>query len=242
VKIPRVLAALATAAMVALPVAVVHATSDAAIVRATDQPTIQPPIVTAQDCAGDKVCVTLTVENPVAGTIILELTGHTPSSKVFVDTGARLRLTIVPGTTTYTGCFLNVSSFVEPDFNTLRVEVASSDIAGLQGTETKSDSFSPCTSTSPTPTPTPPGSPPPSQTPTPPQSPTPTPPHSPTPTPTTSQPAGSTPTPTATPAGGGGLAQTGGFQFGFVLAGLVLLVAGLSVLGVTRARSRSTQP
>jgi cell division septation protein DedD len=239
VKIPRVLAALATAAMVALPVAVVHATSDAAIVQATSAPAIQS--IVAQGCADDKVCVTLTVENPVAGNITLELTGHTPASKVFVDTGARLPFTIVPGTTTYTDCFLNVSSFVEPDFNTLRVEFASSDIAGLNGTDAKSNSFEACSSTA-TPTPTPPGSPPPSQTPTPPQSPTPTPPHSPTPTPTTSQPAGSTPTPTATPAGGGGLAQTGGFQFGFVLAGLVLLVAGLSVLGVTRARSRSSQP
>src|SRR5262249_20088361 len=57
-----------------------------------------------------------------------------------------LTFTIVPGTTTYTACFENVHSFIEPDFNTLRVEFKSSDIANLEGTTTKSVSFSPCTS------------------------------------------------------------------------------------------------
>jgi hypothetical protein len=255
VKIPRVLAALATSAMVALPIAVVHLTGDPAIVQATGEPTISS--ITTQGCADNQVCVTLTVDNPVAGTITLELTGHTPGSMDFVDTGARLEFTIVPGTTTYTACFTDVSSFIEPDFNTLRVEFASSDIPDLQGTTTKSDSFSPCTSSTPTPTPSGTPTPTPSGTPTPTPSGTPTPTPSGTPTPTPSgspTPTGSpsptpsgggggggSPAPTSTPGGGGGLAQTGGLEFGFVLVGLVLLVAGLSVLGVTRARSRPTQ-
>src|SRR5262249_49496692 len=71
-----------------------------------------------------------------------------PGSSVFVDTGAALSFTIVPGTTMYTGCFENVSSFVAgKDFNTLRVEFASSDIANLNGTTTKSVDFAPCTPT-----------------------------------------------------------------------------------------------
>jgi len=245
VKIRRLLGALAAATMFALPAAMVHATSD---------PTIGS--IGTQGCADDRVCVTLEVDNPVAGTITLKLTGHTPASSDFVDTGARLTFTIVPGTTTYMDCFDNVASFVEPDFNTLRVEFESSDIPNLQGTTTKSDSFKPCTSTSPTPTPsatptpTPSGTPTPTPsgtptaspsgtpTPTPTASATPTPTGSPTATPTASQPAGSTPTPT--PSGGGaGLAMTGGFDFRFPLAGLVLLVAGLSVLGVSLARSRA---
>src|SRR5215472_1993693 len=102
--------------------------------------------IDTQGCADDKVCVTLTVANPAAGTITLKLTGHTPGSSVFVDTGAELVFTIVPGTTTYTACFEDVSSFLEPDFNTLRVEFKSSDIANLNGTTTKSVAFSPCTS------------------------------------------------------------------------------------------------
>jgi hypothetical protein len=40
---------------------------------------------------------------------------------------------------------------------------------------------------------------------------------------------------------GGGLAQTGGFDFRLLLAGLVFLAIGLSVLGVSAARSRSAQ-
>src|SRR5437660_8654222 len=201
--------------MFALPAAMVHASSDPAIVS-----------IGTQGCADDHVCVTLEVANPVAGTITLELTGHTPASPDFVDTGARLTFTIVPGTTTYMACFDNVASFVEPDFNTLRVEFASSDIPNLQGTTTKSDSFKPCASTTPTPTPTPTPSATPTPTPTgtptptPTASATPTPTGSPTATPTASQPAGSTPTPT--PSGGGaGLAMTGGFDFRFPLAGLV---------------------
>lgn len=238
-KIPRLLGALVVAAMVALPPALVYA---------TDPPTIS--FIATQGCASDKVCVTLTVDNPVAGTITLKLTGHTPGSSVFVDTGARLSFTIVPGTTMYTDCFGNVSSFTAGhDFNTLRVEFFSSDIANLNGTTTKSNSFSPCTSSlppTPTPTPTPPGG---TPTPTPPGgTPTPTPPGgTPTPTPhgsptpTGSQPAGMTPTPTGGQGGGGPLALTGGLDFRFLLAGLVLLVIGLSVLGVTAARGRSAQ-
>lgn len=239
-KTLRLLGALAVAAMVALPAALVHATSGPTIVS-----------IDTQGCADDKACVTLTVDNPVAGTITLELTGHTPGSPVFVDTSARLSFTIVPGTTTYTGCFENVSSFTAGNaFNTLRVEFASSDIPNLQGTTTKSDSFTPCTSSTPTPTPSETPTPTPSGTPTPTPSgtPTPTPSGTPTPTPSgttptppTSQPPGSTPTPTGSPSGGGGLALTGGFDFRFLLAGLVLLVVGLSVLGVSLARSRSAQ-
>src|SRR5262249_48444964 len=119
-------------------------------VHAQGAPTIAS--IDTQGCANDRVCVTLTVDNPVAGTITLKLTGHTPGSSVFVDTGAELSFTIVPGTTTYTACFENVSSFVEPDFNFLRVEFKSSDIANLQGTTTKSVTFAPCTSPSTTPT------------------------------------------------------------------------------------------
>jgi len=104
--------------------------------------------IATQGCANDRVAVTLTVDNPVAGTITLKLTGHTPGSSVFVDTGAELSFTIVPGTTTYTRAFEDVASFIEPDFNTLRVEFKSSDIANLGGTTTKSVSFSPCTSPS----------------------------------------------------------------------------------------------
>jgi hypothetical protein len=212
VKILRLLGALAVAAIVALPAAPVHATS---------VPTIAS--IVTQGCADNKVCVSLTIDNPAAGTIVLELTGHTPGSSVFVDTGARLSFTVVPGTTTYTGCFENVSSFTAGhDFNTLRVEFASSDIPNLQGTTTKSVSFAPCTSPSPTPTPTP------SETPTP----------TPMPTPTASQ--TSTPTPTTSPVAAV-LAQTGGFDFRFPLAGLVLLVVGLSVLLLSAARSRSAQ-
>ena len=236
-KIPRLLGALAAAAMVALPVAVVHATSDPTIVS-----------IDTQGCADNKVCVTLTVDNPVAGTITLELTGHTPGSMVFVDTGARLSFTIVPGTTTYTGCFQNVSSFTAGHgFNTLRVEFASSDIANLEGTTTKSVSFAPCTSPTPTPTPTPSGTPTPTPsgtpTPTPSGTPTPTPSgtSTPTPTPTASQQLTSTPTPTGSPSGGVGLAQTGGFEFRLLLGGLGLLVVGLSVLVLSAARSRSAQ-
>jgi hypothetical protein len=246
VKIPRLLGALAAVTMVVLPAAAVHATTNPTIVS-----------IATQGCADDKVCVTLTVDNPTAGTIALELTGHTPGSSVFVDTGARLSFTIVPGTTTYTGCFDNVSSFTAGhDFNTLRVEFFSSDIANLDGTTTKSVSFAPCTSASPTPTPTPTpsgtptpspsGSPTPtpsgSPTPTPSGRPTPTPSGSATPTPTASQPPGSTPTPSGGQGGGSGLAQTGGFDFRFLLAGLAILVIGLSVLGVSAARSRSAQP
>src|SRR5215469_11313862 len=134
-KIRRLLGALAVAAAVALSAGPVHADSE---------PTIAS--IGTQGCANDRVCVTLTVDNPVAGTITLKLTGHTPGSSVFVDTGAELSFTIVPGTTTYTACFENVSSFIEPDFNTLRVEFKSSDIANLKGTTTKSVDFSPCTS------------------------------------------------------------------------------------------------
>jgi hypothetical protein len=116
----------------------------AAPVQADSTPAIAS--IDAQGCANDAVGVTLTVDNPVAGTITLELTGHTPGSSVFVDTGARLSFTIVPGTTTYTNSFQNVSSFTAgKDFNTLRVEFASSDIANLGGTTVKSVSFSPCT-------------------------------------------------------------------------------------------------
>jgi len=237
VKIPRLIGALAVAAMFALPAALVHATTDTTIVS-----------IDTQGCANDKVCVTLTVDNPVAGTITLKLTGHTPGSSVFVDTGARLSFTIVPGTTTYTDCFGDVSSVTAGlGFNTLRVEFESSDIPNLQGTTTKSVSFEPCTSTTPTPTPTPSGTPTPTPsgtpTPTPSGTPTPTPSGSATPTATASHPPGSTPTPTVSSGGGGGgLAQTGGLDYRFVLAGLVFLVAGLSVLGVSAARSRSAQP
>src|SRR5262249_50182893 len=120
-----------------------------ALLTATAYATIAPTVssIDTQGCANDMVCVTLTVDNPVAGTITLKLTGHTPGSSVFVDTGAELMFTIVPGTTKYTGCFANVSSFVAGQgFNTLRVEFKSSDIANLNGTTTKSVSFAPCTS------------------------------------------------------------------------------------------------
>jgi len=50
-----------------------------------------------------------------------------------------------------------------------------------------------------------------------------------------------TPTPTGGQGGSGPLALTGGLDFRFLLAGLVLLVIGLSVLGVTAARGRSAQ-
>src|SRR5262249_41889492 len=58
-------------------------------VRAADSHGIRggsPPTVDSidtQGCANDRVCVTLTVDNPVAGTITLKLTGHTPGSSVF---------------------------------------------------------------------------------------------------------------------------------------------------------------
>src|SRR5262245_48156471 len=124
-------------AAVALSAGPVHAVSDPTVVS-----------IVTQGCANDRVCVTLTVDNPVAGTITLKLTGHTPGSSVFVDTGAELAFTIVPGTTTYTACFENVSSIVAgQDFNTLRVQFQSSDIPNLQGTTTPSVSFAPCTST-----------------------------------------------------------------------------------------------
>src|SRR5215472_9830507 len=219
-------------------------------VHADSEPTIAA--IDTQGCADDRVCVTLTVDNPVAGSITLKLTGHTPGSSVFVDTGAELSFTIVPAQTTYTNCFEDVSSFIEPDFNTLRVEFKSSDIANLNGTTTKSVSFSPCTSPTPTPTPkgtptptpTPSGTPTPTPsgtpTPTPKGSPTPTPTGSPTPTPTASAPPGSTPTPTGG-GSGGGLAMTGGLEYPLLLGGLLFLVAGLAVLGVTRARSRSAR-
>src|SRR5262245_5914504 len=120
-------------AAVALSAGPVHADSEPTIVS-----------IATQGCANDRVCLTLTVDNPVAGTITLKLTGHTPGSSVFVDTGAELSFTIVPGTTTYTACFENVSAIIEPDFNFLRVEFKSSDIANLNGTTTKSDDFAPC--------------------------------------------------------------------------------------------------
>src|SRR5262249_1749068 len=112
-------------------------------VHADSAPTIAS--ISTQGCANDRVCVTLTVDNPVAGTITLKLTGHTPGSSDFVDTGAELTFTIVPGTTTYTACFENVHSFIEPDFNTLRVEFKSRERATLKGRTPKSVSCSPCT-------------------------------------------------------------------------------------------------
>src|SRR5215469_6954264 len=56
----------------------------AAPVQADSTPTIAS--IDTQGCANDPVNVTLTVENSVAGTITLELTGDTAGSTVFVDT------------------------------------------------------------------------------------------------------------------------------------------------------------
>jgi hypothetical protein len=239
VKIPRLLIALAAAAMFAMPAALVHATSEPGIAS-----------IDTEGCAGNKVCVTLTVDNPVAGTITLKLTGHTPGSAIFVDLGARLTFTIVPGQTTYTDCFADVSAAIAgQDFNTLRVEFASSDIPNLQGTTVKSVSFPPCATPTPSPTPTPTGTPTPtpsgSPSPTPSGTPTPTPPGSPSPTPGASPPPGSTPTPVASPSGGGGagagLAMTGGLDLRFLLAGVLILLAGLAALVVSVVRNRSSQ-
>jgi hypothetical protein len=194
-------------------------------------------------CSAPSVCVKVTVDNPQPGTIELELTGHTPGDKPFVDTGApHQTITLDASHTTYTACFGDVTQFVsDKGFNTLRVEVASAS-AGITGTDTKSNpSFSLCGT--PTPTPSAPSSP----TPSAPSSPTPSAPSSPSP----SAPSSPTPSAPSSPGGGGGggtpsptpsmtaaaaLAQTGGLDGGLLLAGLTLLVAGLALFLVARAR------
>jgi hypothetical protein len=204
-------------------------------------------------CGG--ICVTLTVTNPVAGTITLKVTGHTPGSD-FVDTGAFKTVTIVPGQTTYDVCFDDVTQLIAGQgFNTLRVEFESSTISPLDGTTTKSDSFN-CTSASPSPssspTPSPGVSPSPRTSPSPGTS----------PSPRSSASPGQSPSPGASPSPGSssspggpgspgassspgastsGLASTGGFNFIVVLVGLLLLASGLALALVATSRRQASQ-
>jgi hypothetical protein len=80
--------------------------------------------------------------------------------------------------------------------------------------------------------------PPPTPTPTPTPRPRPSPSPSPSPTPTASLTASPTATPTASTTTG--LAQTGGFNFVFLLIGLVVIVAGLAVYLVSASRTRGS--
>ncbi|HEY1320509.1 MAG TPA: hypothetical protein VGF32_09700 [Streptosporangiaceae bacterium] len=134
-KTLRLLGAAAVAAWLALGAAPAHATGS---------PAITGIAIDSQACAN--VCFQLAVENPAAGTITLKLNGHRPGPGDWVDTGApHVTVTIVAGQATYRDCFGDVSSFIAgKGFNSLRVEVASSTVPGLDGTTTKSGSFT-CT-------------------------------------------------------------------------------------------------
>lgn len=201
--------------------------------------------ITAECSAGDKICATVTLENPTSGTITLMLTGHTPSSDVFVDTGLHVDITIDPSHTEYTACFGDVSAAIQgKGFNTLRVEIFSTTVTGLEGTTTKSASIPPCGGTpTPTPSSTPTPTPTPTATPTPSTSPSPSPSTSPrtTPSPSGSPSPGSSSSPTPTPSasvGGAGLALTGGFDGRFPLIGLPMLVFGIALALVASRRRR----
>jgi len=185
-------------------------------------------IVADQDTPCANVCFTVDVANPVAGTITLMLTGHVAGTgDVWPDTGApHFTLTIAPGTTSYHACFGDVSQFLAgKNFNTTRIAVVASTIPGLQGTTSKSNSFN-CVAGS----------------------------------------GGSGSSGDYSGSGGSGgssggslsggsssgsasgsgsgsssttaLANTGGFDYRFVLAGLSLLFAGLGLLLVPAARRR----
>lgn len=229
------------------------AAAGALLVAAPAGATSGPPTVTGittQCSGGDKVCADVTVDSPAAGTITLMLTGHTPSSSVFVDTGLHVTITVDADHTDYQACFDNVSSVIQGmGFNTLRVEIFSSTVPGLEGTTTKSQSFEPCGEGTPTPTPSPSPSASPSPSPSPSSSPSPSPSGSPnpSPSPSASPSPGGSPTPTSAPSptpsaavGGAGLALTGGFDGRFPLIGLPLLVLGITLLLVTSRRRRRT--
>jgi hypothetical protein len=250
-RVLRALSPLIVAIGIAAMATPAHATGSPAIVGIT--------VTSLQgDCSAPSVCVQVTLNNPEAGTIVLKLTGHTPGSSVFVDTGApNQTLQVDASHTTYTICFGDVTQFVSgKGFNTLRVEVASAS-AGITGTDTKSRSFSLCGQASPTPSP----SESPSPTPSPSTSPSPSPTPSSTPSESPSPGASSSPTPTSssTPGQGGGggtasptptpsmtasaaLAMTGGLDGRLLLAGLALLVAGLALFLVARARKEAPGP
>ncbi len=183
----------------------------AAPAQATGSPTIASVTLTSSngDCSRPNVCVEVTVDDQQPGTIVLMLTGHTPSGD-FVDTGApHQTLQIDADHSTYTACFGDVTQFTSAKgFNTLRVEVASSMVPDLRGTSTKSRSFSLCGSTT----------------------------NSGGGSVTSGESVGASPTPSA--AAVAALAQTGGLDDRRVLLGLTLLVAGLAMLLVIRARGR----
>jgi hypothetical protein len=180
-KVSMLLCALAVVALISMPA---HASESPEITSLTITS------LTSAGCSSPNVCIAMIVDSPQPGTIELELTGHRPGTSGFVDTGApHVVVPIVPDQMTYTACFGDVTSFVVGQgFDILRVEVASTTVPGLEGTPTKSDDFTLCTS------PTPP---PPSPTPAPPPPlPSPTPAPSPAPSPTST----STPAPTPVPA------------------------------------------
>src|SRR5262245_23048823 len=131
----RLVCAAAVAAWVGLVAAPAHAAGGPAITGIT---------IDSGACAG--ICFHMAVENPTAGTVTLELTGHRPGAGDWVDTGApHVTLSIVPGQAGYRDCFGDVSSFIAgKGFNSLRIEVVSSTVPDLSGTTTKSASFT-CT-------------------------------------------------------------------------------------------------
>jgi hypothetical protein len=92
-----------------------------------------------------KACGVLTVNNPVGGeTVTLVLTAHQTGSAVFTSTGVTTTITLVDGQTEYPFCITVPTQYLDTSvYNTLRIEVQSAS-AGIQGTDTKTLSFT-CT-------------------------------------------------------------------------------------------------
>lgn len=207
----KLLGGVAAAVWMALAAVPAHASSN---------PAITDIAVESQACAN--ICFRVTVDNPAAGTITLRLTGHTPGGgDDWVDVGApHVTLDIAAGKTSYEGCFGDVSQLIAgKGFNSLRIDVLSSTVPNLEGTTTKSASFT-CSSGS--------GG---------------------------GSGGGSSGGSGGGSSGGSGggsgqgssgststtLAATGGFDYGFLLIGLLVLVGGLALFVIT-ARRRLPSP